>query len=347
MVRIWWGERLLDQRVCAAGTQLALDSNLRAEWLTAERPERVAADPWSQFKDFAVPLAMIAMLVGALVMAVVPTHESYWYDGGTSLALDDGSGGAAKVGRATTPVQVASGQRSQHGEARVAREREAILSSDTPPTQDAPPVAPKDAAKKLVDELFAGVGEIAKKSPQLDAALGSLAVGTTFASSGSGFELRGDSGGSFGPVKVAAVGIGGIGPLTTRGRGGGEAAYGSGVGLIAGRKSQIIVDIIAQPVVIGGLDKELISKVMKLHGSEIRYCYENALLGDPELEGRLAVRFVIAENGTVAIAEVTDSLGNSALDDCITSRLRRWHFPSTPGGGVVVVNYPWQFSHGH
>jgi TonB family protein len=340
-VQIWWGDTLLDQRATLDG---ALDASLRARWVSADAPERVKTNPLEALKDFAAPGALICMLLGALVVAVVPTRDDGWMR--SLSAGSDGSAGDGAEQAVNSPVRVASvNDRSNHGDARVVRDRRAILELDAP-TPDAPPVAPKDAAKQLVDQIFAGVGELAQKSNRLDEALGSLSVvGTTFAGEPGALGLRAQSGGSGGPLSGEAN-IGTLGSIGTRGRGGGDAAYGSGVGLIAGRKPQVIVDIIAPPVVVGGLDKELIRRVVRSHSAEIRYCYELALSREPELAGRVMTRFVIAADGAVAIAEVTEGLGDAQLDECLISRLRRWQFPSSRGGGVVVVNYPWQFSPG-
>lgn len=44
-------------------------------------------------------------------------------------------------------------------------------------------------------------------------------------------------------------------------------------------------------------------------------------------------------------ASVTETtLGSSAAEQCMLSRIRRWKFPEPKGGGVVAVTYPWLFA---
>jgi len=49
--------------------------------------------------------------------------------------------------------------------------------------------------------------------------------------------------------------------------------------------------------------------------------------------GRLAVRFVSGEDGSVLAAHVASStVASPALEDCVSHALRRWHFAPKPGG---------------
>ena len=66
---------------------------------------------------------------------------------------------------------------------------------------------------------------------------------------------------------------------------------------------------------------------------------------NPKLAGKVAVAFTIDPAGGVAEANVTETtLGSSAAENCMISRIRRWKFPEPKGGGVVAVTYPWLFS---
>jgi TonB family protein len=86
---------------------------------------------------------------------------------------------------------------------------------------------------------------------------------------------------------------------------------------------------------------EVVRRVVRSHLAEVRYCYETALLGAPDLAGRVAVRFVIASSGAVDEAGVvTSTVGRVALDRCIERAVRRWAFPPPDDGLPVVVSYP-------
>jgi TonB family protein len=98
------------------------------------------------------------------------------------------------------------------------------------------------------------------------------------------------------------------------------------------------------PTVMGSLDKEVIRRVVRANSNQVRFCYEKELKKNPKLAGTVKVKFAIASNGSVASAAVTSStLNNSAVESCLTGRIRRWKFPEPKGGGIVLVNYPFSF----
>ncbi len=100
-----------------------------------------------------------------------------------------------------------------------------------------------------------------------------------------------------------------------------------------------------RPGVTGSLDKEIIRRVVRRHRNEIRYCYEKQLQKNPDLAGKVEVKFVISATGSVQFASVLNStLGDDAVGKCITKRVKRWVFPEPKGGGIVAVKYPFMFS---
>src|SRR5690606_11164354 len=105
------------------------------------------------------------------------------------------------------------------------------------------------------------------------------------------------------------IGIGGIG---TKGRGGGMGKYGEGVGLGMGGKKGVDIGITSSdPVVMGSVDKELIRQVIHRNRGQIRYCYESQLTRYPKLAGKVAIKFVITAQGTVASSVVSQSTANN------------------------------------
>ena len=92
------------------------------------------------------------------------------------------------------------------------------------------------------------------------------------------------------------------------------------------------------------MDKELIRQVIHSHRDQVRFCYELGLTKNPSLVGKTAVRFVITGSGDVTGASVVDSTVKSAeLETCIAGRVGSWKFPKPPGGGTVMVTYPFVF----
>jgi outer membrane biosynthesis protein TonB len=75
-----------------------------------------------------------------------------------------------------------------------------------------------------------------------------------------------------------------------------------------------------------------------------RGCYEEGLRSNPNLEGRVTARFVIARDGSVASVQSGGSdLPDAKVVACVLRNYQALSFPS-PGDGVVTVTYPLMFS---
>ncbi len=158
-----------------------------------------------------------------------------------------------------------------------------------------------------------------------------------------------------GTIGVSSGGTSSLSGLGTRGSGHGVggAGYGrsGGTRFPAAKGGGIsIVDLGAStdgttsPVIRGSLDKSVIDRVLKQHINQIRYCYEKGLQRDPNLAGKVVVRFVVDRNGTVASVTIKSStLGDDKVEECILRAMEALVFPQPKGGGVVIVNYPFVF----
>ncbi|HEX4620319.1 MAG TPA: TonB family protein, partial [Myxococcaceae bacterium] len=134
----------------------------------------------------------------------------------------------------------------------------------------------------------------------------------------------------------------GLGGLGTKGTGHGAGGFGS-IDL-GGRGKDSVRVVPGKTTVVGGLSKDVIAKVIKRHENEIKFCYEQELNKTPNLNGKVAVQWVIDPTGSVSDANVTEtSLSNNNAESCMLARIRRWKFPSPEGGGVVTVTFPWIF----
>lgn len=130
----------------------------------------------------------------------------------------------------------------------------------------------------------------------------------------------------------------GVGPVGTRGEG-----FGDGVGQI-GRGGPSSLGIDEPGRVEGGLDREVIRRVILSHRAQIRYCYEKRLNTNPGLQGKVVVEFVIGADGKVTSARAAEqTLADPEVANCLISKLKGWTFPEPKGGGVVVVTYPFLF----
>ncbi len=148
---------------------------------------------------------------------------------------------------------------------------------------------------------------------------------------------------------VSERGLGtGQGGIGTAGRGGGKGGgggYGRNEGRIEERATRIPSVIPGRPVVTGSLDKEIIRRVIRKHRREIKYCYEQELIKNKNLAGKVVVEVTVASTGAVVAAvKRSSTLNNSKVERCMTSKIRRWIFPEPNGGGIVRVSYPFVFS---
>jgi TonB family protein len=205
----------------------------------------------------------------------------------------------------------------------------------------------KDQARLIAQRIFGGKGNQgiatlfgrAGLGGSLQAAMGNM-TGATVGDAGGvlGMGVRGSGGGGGGTGNT--IGIGAVG---TRGVAGGEGKYGTGIGM--GKKSSADIAITnSDPEVTGSMDPELIRRVVRSHHDQLKYCYDNALTRNPKLTGKVAVRWIITEAGTVASSNVvSSSTGTPELDKCIAGRVLTWVFPKPKGGGVAVVTYPFVF----
>lgn len=83
---------------------------------------------------------------------------------------------------------------------------------------------------------------------------------------------------------------------------------------------------------------------IRLHTNELKYCYEQELVKNSALSGRLSIQFVIAATGQVTNSvSQSSTLNNVRVENCVAQAFRRWEFPKPSGGGITIVSYPFSF----
>lgn len=91
-------------------------------------------------------------------------------------------------------------------------------------------------------------------------------------------------------------------------------------------------------------DNDAINQVVSTHKASIRMSYEKFLRSDPNLAGKITVRFTITASGSVSdIKIVENSTGNSELEQEIIRKVKMWQFETIAEGDVTVV-YPFVFN---
>lgn len=113
----------------------------------------------------------------------------------------------------------------------------------------------------------------------------------------------------------------------------------------AANKTQRVELVRKEIEIRGGLDASIIQQIVEERLSEVRYCYENALLSNPNLSGKLETSWTIQADGSVSnLISQSEDVMASNLHNCIKERIVLWKFPQPKGGGVVHVKYPFVFS---
>jgi len=81
--------------------------------------------------------------------------------------------------------------------------------------------------------------------------------------------------------------------------------------------------------------------------NKIRYCYRVQLIREPLLAGYLAMKFVIAVDGSVSRADIAASTMNDPqVESCMVKVFQQLQFPQPANDGVVIVTYPFIFAPG-
>lgn len=167
---------------------------------------------------------------------------------------------------------------------------------------------------------------------------GARIMGTAQGVLGALGKIQGSGGGG-------GVGIGGVGTKGFGGGGGGGTGrgYGTGVGngLGKGDGFRNVIFESDNSVIQGGLDRSEVDAVVQENLSQIRFCYNRGLRGNPNLQGKVISAFTIGAEGKVTRSRLKDStLSAPEVESCIQERVALWKFPKPRGGGEVMVSYP-------
>jgi len=171
--------------------------------------------------------------------------------------------------------------------------------------------------------------------------------------------------GSEGDAEQVFRQVGGVGPATGdpslgAARGGGGSGQSSGIGsLVAngpssgigtGDKSEKKVKAIVQESAPQDLDSNdldpaaVAAKIRQYRGALVA-CYETALKRNPNLSGKITLRFTIGKIGKVTHVEIeVDTMHDDEVNQCITDRAMGWRFPAPQNGGDgIQFAYPFIF----
>ncbi|MEM9460119.1 MAG: AgmX/PglI C-terminal domain-containing protein [Myxococcota bacterium] len=232
--------------------------------------------------------------------------------------------------------------------------------SDSAPAHDAIPQMARNFDPELAGGKAGILGMLSQKSGHF---LGAP-YGAAFATGNDDEDVWGglagtEVGEAFGVGGLGLVGTGrgggGVGEQTNHrqssgliGLGGSNVGYGRGRGAGFGSRARSIPRVRqAKAKVDGAMDKDIVRRIVRAHINEIRYCYNQGLVRDPRLAGRVTIQFTIGTSGKVPIAVATQStLSDRNVADCMAKAVRRWKFPRPRDGAQVTVTYPFVLSPG-
>jgi TonB family protein len=138
------------------------------------------------------------------------------------------------------------------------------------------------------------------------------------------------------------IGMGNVGLIGKGGGGGTNSGYGRGSGAgFSDRGPRVPRVRSAKAEVHGAIDKDIIRRIVRAHINEVSACYNQGLVRDPNLRGRVSIQFTIGPSGSVPVAVVQEStMKDGNVGQCVAKAVKRWKFPKPDGGGNVVVTYP-------
>ena len=159
--------------------------------------------------------------------------------------------------------------------------------------------------------------------------------------------LGGDGTGEGGGGRGDGIPLGAIGTLGKGAGTGTGQGFGSGHGRLGGSHRSSPPQVRMGAVNVNGrLPPEVIQRIVRQNFGRFRLCYESGLQVNPNLQGRVAVRFVIGKDGsTTNVGNGGSDLPDGGVVSCIVRAFHGLSFPQ-PDGGVVSVVYPIMLSPG-
>jgi len=110
----------------------------------------------------------------------------------------------------------------------------------------------------------------------------------------------------------------------------------------------IAVLVAASPVRAGSsgqLDAFVVRKTIHKDLPRIHRCYESALRDEPELAGKVSVRFSVLRKGQVHSVQVLENTtGNRTVERCVARILGSIRFPSRRSGKSLRFTFPFVFA---
>jgi Ca-activated chloride channel family protein len=207
------------------------------------------------------------------------------------------------------------------------------------------------AERKPTDGDYRGPPRDAEITTDALSARGNMwgdSVGDSFGAGGLGLSGIGEGGGGKAEGgKGEGIGLGSIGTIGHGAGSGNGQGFGSGHGRLGGAHAARAPQLRQGAIqVTGRLPPEVIQRIVRQNFGRFRLCYENGLRNNPNLSGRVAVRFSIDRSGGVStLGNGGSDLPDSSVVSCVVRSFAGLAFPA-PEGGIATVVYPVLFNPG-
>ncbi|WP_127717735.1 AgmX/PglI C-terminal domain-containing protein [Halobacteriovorax sp. HLS] len=206
------------------------------------------------------------------------------------------------------------------------------------------------ANKKVANSKSKGAVDVFK-SADFSSSLSSLmakggsvksaqAVNTLDSSSGNEASIGGSDSATLKRAKVSNN----VGSLT--GATSGKLDSSKGVSGLVNKKNIYTAGVPFEEVVLGGMDPDVIRRILIDNIPQFRYCYQQELdRAKAAFNGIVRLDFIIGASGHVSKASVESASKAlpSKVKGCVVNVLKGIRFPEPLGGGVVEVNQPFNF----
>jgi hypothetical protein len=95
----------------------------------------------------------------------------------------------------------------------------------------------------------------------------------------------------------------------------------------------------------GAIDAFVVREKIRRDLPKINRCYESALRHEPELEGKVSVRFAVIRTGYVKGVHVLENTtGNVSVERCVARVVSALRFPRRRTGKSVRFTFPFVFA---
>ncbi|MCY4524861.1 MAG: AgmX/PglI C-terminal domain-containing protein [Halobacteriovoraceae bacterium] len=126
----------------------------------------------------------------------------------------------------------------------------------------------------------------------------------------------------------------------------GKLDSGRGTQGIVSKKDIYTAGVPYKTVILGGMDPDVIKRILLENLPQFRYCYQKELdRKAQQFNGMVRMDFVIGASGHVTKTGLTSVSGRlpASVKSCVVKVLKGIKFPEPAGGGVVEVSQPFNF----